>query len=287
MKKRRIGIMQGRLLPPEADKFQCFPRQGWKSEFGLAADAGLDSIEWIYDVWGEHVNPISSDREIDRITGLAKQHGIAIASLCADYFMERPLIRTTAEEKRKRVEHLIWLISRCQHLNMTRIVLPFVDDSSIRSEAEATELIAMLGDILPFASDIHVEVHLETSLAPAPFAALLNKLPFPAVQANYDIGNSASLGYDFREELSAYGNRIGSVHIKDRIRGGGTVPLGQGNADVPGVLAGLQELGYSGDFILQVARGEAGHEVELARHNLRLVTSYIEMTTREVHGSRP
>jgi L-ribulose-5-phosphate 3-epimerase len=283
---QRIGIMQGRLLPPEEGGFQCFPRQGWTAEFGLAAAVGLETIEWIYDVWGKDANPISSDRESDRMMSLAEQHGVAISSICADYFMERPLIRIHSEEKRKRIEHLIWLISRCQRLNITRIVLPFVDNSSIRLESEKTEVIATLRDILPLASASHLELHLETSLKPAAFAALLDQLPFPEAQANYDIGNSAALGYDFRAELSAYGDRIGSVHIKDRVLGGGTVPLGQGCADIPGVLAGLRELGYSGDFILQAARGESGKEVELARHNRRIVQSCLETTAREIYGSK-
>jgi sugar phosphate isomerase/epimerase len=33
------------------------------------------------------------------------------------------------------------------------------------------------------------------------------------------------------EEFAAYGERVGSFHIKDRVRGGKTVPLGQGDTD--------------------------------------------------------
>ena len=51
----RIGIMQGRLLPPQG-AFQSFPRSGWDREFGLAAQAGLDAIEWIFDVGGADQN---------------------------------------------------------------------------------------------------------------------------------------------------------------------------------------------------------------------------------------
>jgi L-ribulose-5-phosphate 3-epimerase len=280
----RIGIMQGRLLPPEEDRFQCFPRAGWMTEFGLAAAAGLDSIEWIYDVWGLDINPISSDEGIHQMRSLAGQHGIAVASLCADYFMERPLIRGSAEQKAGRLEHLRWLIARCQDLHISRIVLPFVDNSNIVSQPEIAEVIEMLNKILPYASDAQVEIHLETSLCPKAFGELLDQLPFPGVKANYDTGNSASLGYDFREELSAYGSRIGSVHIKDRIRGGGTVPLGHGAADVSACLDGLHGIGYSGDFILQVARGEPGREVEWAKQNRRLIVSHLQAVAERVPG---
>jgi hypothetical protein len=47
-----IGIMEGRLLPPEAGRFQCFPREGWAKEFELAPQANMDCIEWIYDLYG-------------------------------------------------------------------------------------------------------------------------------------------------------------------------------------------------------------------------------------------
>ncbi len=44
------------------------------------------------------------------------------------------------------------------------------------------------------------------------------------------------------------------MHLKDRVRGGGTVPLGTGAVDFPTVFAGLAKAGYRGDFILQSAR---------------------------------
>lgn len=281
---QRIGIMQGRLLPPEENKIQCFPRKDWMLEFGLAAAAGLDLIEWIYDLWGEDANPIRSDEGIDQIRALTSRHEVGIVSICADYFIERPLIRATSQEKDSRIHRLIWLISRCQRLGAGRIVLPFVDNSSIRSQSELGEVIERLREILPLAADNDVEIHLETSLTPTSFAKLLDKLPFPNALVNYDTGNSASLGYDFREELSAYGERIGSVHIKDRVLGGGTVRLGHGNADVPGFLSGLQRHGYSGDLILQMARGQSGREVDWARHYRSMVLSYLRAAMEEVGG---
>jgi hexulose-6-phosphate isomerase len=112
-----------------------------------------------------------------------------------------------------------------------------------------------------------VELHLETSLAPEPFADLLARLPHPSVKVNYDSGNSASLGYRPREEFGAYGARVGSVHIKDRLLGGSTVPLGSGDADFAALFRCLDDVAYQGDFVLQVARGVGGDEVAWARHN--------------------
>ena len=57
----KLGIMQGRLVPPEPERFQSFPRQRWREEFALAQAAGLETIEWIYDAYGEDVNPLGTD----------------------------------------------------------------------------------------------------------------------------------------------------------------------------------------------------------------------------------
>jgi hexulose-6-phosphate isomerase len=100
------------------------------------------------------------------------------------------------------------------------------------------------------------------------------------LKANYDLGNSSSLGYDVKCELAAYGARIGSVHIKDRVRGGGTVPLGQGDADIPALLSGLAAIAYDGDFVLQVARGKAGEEVTWARQNRVYLVQRLEDANR-------
>jgi hexulose-6-phosphate isomerase len=90
---------------------------------------------------------------------------------------------------------------------------------------------------------------------------------------NYDSGNSASLGYRPRDEFAAYGARVGSVHIKDRRRGGGTVPLGTGDTDFPALFDCLRAAGYRGDFILQAARGRPGDEVAWATANRSFVES--------------
>jgi L-ribulose-5-phosphate 3-epimerase len=84
---------------------------------------------------------------------------------------------------------------------------------------------------------------------------------------NYDIGNSASLGFDPEIEISNYGERILNVHVKDRILHGQTVPLGSGNADFRTVAKELKKFNFCGNFILQTARASDGeHAFELMRN---------------------
>lgn len=264
----RIGIMQGRLLPPAEGRFQCFPRDDWAREFPLAAEAGLACIEWIYDLYGADVNPLATDAGIAAMKALAAENGVQILSICADYFMDKPLLRGSAAELEERQQDLYRLLGRARLLGVNRMVLPFVDASRIDNDAELAEVVNVLRRALPVAEQADVELHLETSLEPERFADLLARIPHPMLKVNYDSGNSSSLGYHPREEFAAYGSRVGSVHIKDRVRGGGTVPLGTGDADFPALFAELKKIDYQGDFILQVARGKPGDEVGWAKQNL-------------------
>ena len=271
-----LGVMQGRLSPPSEGRFQSFPREQWAAEFPRAASAGIEAIEWIYDVRGRDANPLASDQGIERISQNCVTHGVVVRSICADYFMERAFVRATAAERQQRLTDLLWLIERARRLGVQRIVLPFVDQSAIRDEADCDAVVETLHCALPCARACGIELHLETSLAPAPFAELLDRVRDPRVRVNYDSGNSSSLGYLPAEEFAAYGNRLGGVHIKDRLLGGGTVPLGSGNADLPAVFGGLRQHGYRGDFILQAAREAEGEEVELARRNLALLRRWLD-----------
>jgi hexulose-6-phosphate isomerase len=256
-----LYTMQGRLGAPEQGRFQSFPRQNWRLEIERAAQIGLRGIEWIYDLFGEGANPLETAEGRDALRQLLRQHGVGVVSICADYFMDRPLLRCPAEQNAELLQRLEWLLGICPEMGVTRVVLPFVDASRINGAAEHQQVVENLRQVLPQAERQGVELHLETDLGPQAFAELLADLPHPLIKVNYDAGNSASLGYRPEDEFSAYGARIGSVHIKDRREGAGTVPLGEGDTDFASLREQLIKYDYRGDFVLQVARGEPGDEV--------------------------
>lgn len=274
----RVGIMQGRLLPPYEGRFQTFPAQGWRDEFAKAQEAGLYCIEWIFEVPHEEDNPLGSDAGIAEMLALAAQNGVQVRSICADYYMQRPLIGADAVANDDVVAHLEWLIGRAGRLGVTYMVLPFVDNSSLKTEAQRGALAAVLARVLPQAQAVGLELHLETDLPPAIFGALLRRINHPALKANYDIGNSASLGYDPDEELVELALFLGSVHVKDRVLGGGTVALGRGAANFPACFRRIRAAGFDRWFILQVARDVSGDETAWAGRNREFVEEF-------VHGS--
>jgi hexulose-6-phosphate isomerase len=190
--------------------------------------------------------------------------------------MDFAFVRAAEAEREERLERLAWLMRQATRIGVTRMVLPFVDQSAIRDAADLEAAVAALERALPTAEACGVELHLETSLSPDGFSALLSRLPHPFIKVNYDSGNSSSLGYRPAEEFAAYGQRVGSVHIKDRVRGGSTVPLGEGDADFPALFDALRRFEYRGDFILQVARGPEGDEVAWARKNRAFVEHHLK-----------
>jgi L-ribulose-5-phosphate 3-epimerase len=266
--------MEGRLVPPEDGRFQCFPRRQWEREFAYAAEVPLHYIEWVYDHYGHDVNPLGNLAGIERLKSLMESTGVCIRSVCADYFMDKPLLRCRAQDLDERMQELASILRNGCAVGVNRVVIPFVDASAIRSDEDFVAVKEALKAAMPFAEESRVEIHLETSLGPAEFANLLDCIPDSRLKVNYDSGNSASLGYSPADEFAAYGDRIGSVHIKDRVLNGGTVPLGTGNTDFAALFSGLEKIEYLGDFTLQVARGTPGDEVALAKQNLAFVRGY-------------
>jgi hexulose-6-phosphate isomerase len=273
----KIGIMQGRLSSPEEGRFQSFPRNQWRQEILRAREAGVDYIEWIYDEYGRTANPLSSSEGIAELNALKAEHGIQTPAVCADWLMDFPLIRCTEQEQAEREAVLHALLGKAREIDAWRMVLPFVDASSMKNEKEKEQVLAVLRRALPRAEETGVELHLEADLGPADFADFLAQIPHPMLKVNYDTGNSSGLGYVAHEEFAAYGERIGSIHIKDRLRkpGGGvaTMPLGTGSADFDDVFASIRGIGYKGGFTLQAARGADGDEVEWIRGQIAFVRS--------------
>jgi len=270
-----IGIMQGRLSPPVGGRIQSFPVDSWRQEFSRAREAGLACIEWVYEVETEAGNPLATEAGVGEIKDLVRKTGVAVWSICADFYMKERLVGDDGAPRPQAVEHLHLLLRRASGLGARYIVLPFVDESSLTSAPELEGLLNVLTSLMSRAQQAAVELHLETDLKPAPLAQLLAKMSHPLLRANYDIGNSASLGHDPVEELTLLGPWLGSVHIKDRLRGGGTVPLGTGAADFGACFRGFLQSNYQGPFILQAARVEGMSETELAIRNRRFVENQV------------
>jgi hexulose-6-phosphate isomerase len=267
-----IGIMQGRLSPRIDGKIQAYPASTWQKEFEIAQEIGYAAIEWIVEkpVETNALMTVSGKAEIKKVIAST---GVRIDYVCADIFMQQPLVRMTEETKSQNKDYLASILKNAKEVGAIGVEIPFVDNSSIKNETEKQEFIDAMQDTFKLAKELDIKISLEADLSPIAFKELLEQIGLDFVQANYDIGNSASLGFEPKEELEAYGHRILNVHVKDRKLGGTTVPLGTGNADINLVIQKLQEFGYSGGLTMQAARGE--NDIETAKEQLKYVRTLL------------
>jgi hexulose-6-phosphate isomerase len=270
-----IGIMQGRLSPRIDGKIQAYPANTWQKEFEIAQEIGYAAIEWIVEKPVE-INALMTDSGKAEIKKVIASTGVRIDYVCADIFMQQPLVRMTKDTKSQNKEYLVTILNNAKEVGAIGVEIPFVDNSSIKNDKEIEEFIESMQEAFKLAKELDMKISLETDLPPLKFKELLEQIGLEFVQANYDIGNSASLGFDPEEELEAYGTRILNVHVKDRKLGGTTVPLGTGDANINLVLQKIQEFDYKGGLTMQAARGE--NDVETAKDQLNYVRNLLNIS---------
>lgn len=277
----RIGFMQGRLSPLVDGKIQAFPWQHWEAEFDAAAAIGIPFVEWTLDQDRLRENPLMTSAGRGRIEALSRKSGVRIESVTGDCFMQAPFFKASGGERGALMDDLSAVIDATAAIGAKLIVFPLVDNGSIESDTQEVALREGLAALEPTLRERGVRIVFESDFAPQRLREFIAQFPRDVFGLNYDIGNSAALGFDPDEEIGAYGDRIDHVHVKDRVLGGTTVPLGTGNAKFERVFAALRRAGYSGDFVLQTARAADGrHGETLAR--------YRDMTQKwwEASGSR-
>jgi L-ribulose-5-phosphate 3-epimerase len=259
--KSKIGVMQGRLVLKYKGRYQAFPIGFWQDEFIVAKECGLDLIEFILDFNDADENPLLKEGGINEIKSIIKKTGVSVQTICADYFMEAPLHSADDVIVQASRKVMLKLLDNAKSLDVTDIVIPCVDQSTLDGQEAADRFVENLAPMVKVAEKYNINLALETDLAPKPFVELLDRFNSSKVTVNYDIGNSAALGFDSDEELVAYGDRITDIHIKDRVLAGGPVILGEGNADFKKFFCKLEEFDYQGPFIMQAYRDNEGVEV--------------------------
>ena len=267
----KIGFMQGRLSPQVDGKIQAFPWDHWREEFIRAHQHGFPIMEWTIDRDRIFENPLMTTSGRREIQSLSKEYGLNVQSLTGDNFMQAPFYKAEGQLRKTLVDEMKALLDSCAELKMKYALIPLVDRGGIENPEQEEVLLKELLDLVPFLKSASLKVLFESDFPPARLVQFMKKFPKEAFGINYDIGNSAALGFDPTEEITAYADRIDNVHVKDRVLGGTTVPLGTGNADLPRVFRELAKVRYAGDYILQTARAADGnHDGVLKKYRDRV-----------------
>ncbi len=255
----KIGFMQGRLSSMVNGRIQAFPWRSWREEFSLARQHGFKLMEWTLDQERLYENPLMTSAGQSEIRALCQHHSLEVASLTGDCFMQAPFWKARGIERDTLQADFIAIANACATVGISIIVVPLVDNGRIETLEQENNLIAFLHSQTEFLREHDLHLVFESDFAPDELARFIERFDSDRFGINYDIGNSAGLGFNPLDEFSAYGKRILNVHIKDRMLEGSTVPLGTGNANFPVVFAALAQLEYNGNYILQTARAVDGN----------------------------
>ena len=270
--------MQGRLSPLVNGKIQAFPWTCWQQEFPIARDLGLGMMEWTLDQEDLYLNPLLTTPGQEEIRNLCHTHCLTIPSLTGDCFMQAPFWKASSQGKFDLEADFIAVARACAEVGIAMIVVPLVDNGRLENDQQEKSLLAFMRDQANLFRQLGLRIIFESDLAPASLKEFITQLPGDTFGINYDIGNSAALGYNPQEEFATYGNRIVNVHIKDRTLGGTTVPLGTGNANFPNIFNLLSNVGYNGNLILQTARSINNDHAGALRQYIDQVQAWMKVS---------
>ena len=152
-------------------------------------------------------------------------------------------------------------------LKIKVIVLPLIERMSLKNKKLYKLIVDKLNEVVPVLEEKSLKIALELDLHPKGVKKLLTKLNTRFIGINYDIGNSASLGYDIKEEFSSYGKNIFDIHVKDRNLGKGPCLLGTGNADFKTAVKLIKEYKLDCPIIMQAYRNFSGLEITVLQRD--------------------
>ena len=160
------------------------------------------------------------------------------------------------------------------------IVLPFLEEASIRLPFKRDEVLNSLKQILRRCDHGNIEFSIETDLHPEEVVDSLEFMDtFCKASVTLDTGNLTRLGHDIEAHLEAYGNRIANVHIKDALTGGTSVPLGTGDLDL-GVIPKVIEASGVDRVTFQTARIPGVTDIKVFERNRGLVEEQLSANTQ-------
>ena len=263
MLKPKFLLVQGRALPQSDESLQSFPFN-WSDEFPLIQQLGFDGIEWIYDKKSEFTNPILDSEESQKIKSISKKFNVSLENIVFDWFITNSLFRKDEISLKNKIKKLVDLIEKSQNIGFKQIIFPLLEENAINNSNDMDIFLKIFSDdILSVLNLNKIEIHFETSLPPISELEFISKLDHNQTKICFDMGNSASMGYDPADVLNRIAPYLGTVHIKDRLLDGDSVPLGEGAVDFSKVFSILNEINFSGYFSFQAYRDKNSNNTEL------------------------
>ena len=242
----RLAMVQGRLSSEMAGKFQYFPIHNWRSEFHKAKELGFDIIEWIIS---DFSNPIFDAVSQKKIIKLVEESGLEISSISLDLLMPKTLDLFSTQEIGWIFENINKISKR---VKLSRVSIPIEETCGIRDPQTFNKVQNKLKEILSLNYFEGYSIAIETDMTPSAIRHFLMNKSLQNVGVLLDIGNAAAYGYRLEDYIAQVGEKVFSLHIKDRLSGiGPSVPLGEGSAEFDYLARNISNLINLKDITMQ------------------------------------
>ena len=226
----------------------------------LAKKTGFEAIEIAVTEEGE-INLNSSEEEIKKILGYARNVGVEIASLATTLLWKYTLTSNDPKEREKAksiVEKSLEIASWLE-IDAVLVVAGVVESLSPGGEIIAYDVVYerslnALRELAPIAESKKVTLGIENVwnkflLGPTEMGDFIDRVESDYVGCYFDVGNILSMGLP-EQWIRILGPKIKRVHFKDFKRSvgniNGFVDLLSGDVNWPEVMVALKEVGYDG-----------------------------------------
>jgi sugar phosphate isomerase/epimerase len=244
--ERRIGIMQGRLVPSATGELESSPGERWREEFWSAAALSLNHIELVADRRRDARNPLWSPEGRGEIVAVADSSGVEVASLCLNEVLACPIDET-------RTEFVKLLEPVLADLPLRIVVVPLLEASDLGSldQTSAARSVLRLVDCLPDRG----RLVLELGVSAVETLQFLDTVGSPRVGVCYDVGNATASGFQPAEELQILGSVVWHLHAKDKDASKENVRFGVGEVPFADVFEALSIQRFDGLVTMEACRG--------------------------------
>jgi len=216
----------------------------------LAGKLGLEGVQVSLIPAGVHLALARPELQKAYLDA-AQSSGVEIASFAVGELNNVPFKSDIRADR--------WLeegIGIAKSMGIKVILVPFFGAGELRNDRRGMEEVGLrLRRLAPIAERAGVVLALESYLSAEDHLRLLDRVGSPAVKIYYDVANSREAGWDIFREIRLLGDKIVEFHAKDN-----TDLYGRGSMDFVAVRKAMEEIGYSGWFIIEGSKLPLGVE---------------------------
>lgn len=260
----RIGLIQGRMLPPNYSEYQIFPISNWEEEIDLIINSGFDYVEGLYDKKVHFLNMINSLKSSnDSKTQNTKN---LIKSICLDALTNLSIDNISEIEKHiedvKRISNV---------LEVETLVIPFLSSKSIYDLDYAMQAIHIVkkAGLISQNYKKKMKIAFEFNLTSEVIMQAFQLTNIDNIGVCVDLGNINSLGLNPETEIAKLKERVFHIHVKDKNVFGLNVMLGLGGVNFAKCFECLRAINYEGLVTLETCY--SNDAIDGAKKNLKFI----------------